>query len=123
MRLSDERFGELVQEALDSIPPEFDPYMDNVVVDIEDAPTRKVLQTVGLNHPHELLGYYAGIPLTARSVEHIVRLPDHIIIYKRNIERICRSEDEIVEQVRKTVLHEVGHHFGMDEEALEDLDY
>jgi predicted Zn-dependent protease with MMP-like domain len=70
-----------------------------------------------------LLGLYHGTPLTERGVEHHARLPDRITIYQRNIERICRTPAQIVQQVRKTVLHEVGHHFGMDESALEEMGY
>ena len=123
MRLSDNEFDLLVEEALDSIPEEFERYMENVVVDVEDRPTRSALRLLGLRGGGGLLGYYHGVPLTRRSVRQLVQMPDHIIIYKVNIERICRTERDIVDQVRRTVLHEVGHHFGLDEDVLRELDY
>ena len=123
MRLSDNEFDLLVEEVLDSIPEEFERHMENVVVDVEDRPTPSVLRSLGLRGGRGLLGYYHGVPLTGRSVRQLVSMPDHIVIYKENIERMCRTNREVVDQVRRTVLHEVGHHFGLDEDVLRELDY
>ena len=70
-----------------------------------------------------LLGYYQGVPLTQKSVSAPFEYPERILIFQANIEACCRTRKEIVQQVRKTVLHEIGHHFGMDEDDLEELGY
>jgi len=123
MRLPEEKFAELVREALDSIPEELSGFLDEVTVDIAPYPDERICREAGVEVPHELLGYYQGTPLTERSFEQNARLPDRITIFQRNIERICRSRREIVAEVRKTVLHEVGHHFGLDEDELEELGF
>lgn len=123
MRLTVEQFAELVEEALRDIPSSIAECMENVAVDIEPMPDGRTCASVGIRSPRHLLGLYRGTPLTQRSVEQTGRLPDHITIYQRNIERICRTRDDIVRQVRKTVLHEVGHHFGLDEDDLDELGY
>jgi predicted Zn-dependent protease with MMP-like domain len=123
MKVSTQEFEKLVQEAIDEIPEALRAYLDNVVVDIEPLPGGQDLAEVGLDDPTELLGLYHGTPLTERSVEAGVQLPDRITIYQRNIEAICESRREFVEQIRTTVLHEIGHFFGMDEEDLFDVGY
>ena len=113
----------LVEQALDGLPEEFLPYLDGLAVDVEPMPDGATLRSVGLTDPRSLLGLYHGVPLTERSVEHTVRWPERIVIYQRNVERLCRTRAQIVRQVRKTVLHEIGHHFGLDEERLRELGY
>lgn len=110
--VSEERFEELVGEALDSIPDELAAQMDNVAVFVEE--------TSGSNN---LLGLYHGIPLTERSPSSYggMVMPDRITIYRRPILRCCHTEAEVVHQVRVTVIHEVGHHFGIDDERLHEL--
>ena len=112
MEVSEERFEELVGEALDSIPDELARMMDNVAVFVEE--------TSGSNH---LLGLYQGIPLTERTPAGYggMVMPDRITIYRTPILRYCRSEEDVVRQVRVTVIHEVGHHFGIDDERLHEL--
>jgi predicted Zn-dependent protease with MMP-like domain len=123
MRLSADEFVEVVEQALVTIPPAFEPYLQDVVVDVEDYPDRETVRTLGLASRYQLLGLYRGVPLTARSVEHSGQLPDRITIYQGNIERYCRTRDAMIEQIRRTVLHEVGHHFGLDEDDLDALGY
>lgn len=123
MHLSDEAFEAVVEDALRSIPEGFHRYFEQVVVDIEDMPDEDVCDDLGLDDPRGLLGLYQGVPLTERSVEAVSHLPERIIIYRRNIERMCRTRRQMVEQIRKTVLHEVGHHFGLTEQHLRDLGY
>lgn len=123
VKLSADEFVDLVEEALADIPPVFVPYLRDVSVDVEPMPTPRDLEAVGLKDPRRLLGLYHGTPLTGRSVEHNVRMPDRIVIYQLNIERVCRTRSQLVRQIRKTVLHEVGHHFGMDEDDLGDVGY
>jgi predicted Zn-dependent protease with MMP-like domain len=89
---------------------------------VEDLPTRQQMQKLELRNPHHLLGLYEGIALTSRPLGYAGALPDRITIFRVPIEEMCSSEDEIRVQVRKTVMHELGHYFGMDEGQLESLD-
>ena len=123
MRVSLEEFEELVDEALEDIPPVFEPHMEGLAVDIEPMPDDDTLDEMGIDDPRSLLGLYRGTPLTSRSVEQSLRLPDSIVIYQRNLERMCRTRGQLVRQIRKTILHEVGHHFGMDEDELREMGY
>ncbi len=123
MRLSHEAFADAVSEALDSLPDDFRPYMEDLVVDIEDSPDAQTLADLNMKDRRSLLGLYRGVPLTNRSVGQMLRIPERIVLYQRNIERICRTRDEVVNQIRRTVLHEVGHHFGMGEAQLRRLGY
>ena len=77
----------------------------------------------GVDNQQNLLGLYRGTPLTSRSVEQDTHLPDRITIYQRNIERMCGTRAEIIHEIRRTVFHEVGHHFGLDEDDLAELGY
>ncbi|MCI0493329.1 MAG: metallopeptidase family protein [Planctomycetes bacterium] len=123
MKVSTDEFEQLVRQAIAEIPDGFRSYLDNIVVDVETMPNPTDLAEVGIDDPTELLGLYHGTPLTERSVEAGVQLPDRVTIYQRNIEAICDSRREIVEQIRTTVLHEIGHFFGMDEDDLFDVGY
>jgi predicted Zn-dependent protease with MMP-like domain len=123
MRLSSEEFGGLVEEALRAIPEEFERYLRDVVVEVEPMPDARSCREAELDDPTELLGLYHGTPLTERSVEHALALPDRITIYQQNIERVCHTRREIVDEIRLTVLHEIGHHFGLDEDELDELGY
>jgi predicted Zn-dependent protease with MMP-like domain len=105
-----ERFEELVADALDGIPEELGQYMQNVAVFVEEQPPDP-----------NLLGLYQGVPLTARGISYSGTLPDRISIYRRTICAICNTEEEVVEQVRRTVVHEVGHHFGIGDRRLREL--
>ena len=114
MQVSTEEFEGLVAEALDTLPAEITIYMDNVVVLVEqDAPA---------DDP-ELLGLYVGVPLTERGVGYAGSLPDQIFIYRRPLLEFCRTRQEVVEEVRITVVHEIAHHFGIDDRRLHELGY
>ena len=121
--LSADAFAALVEEALAEIPESFRAYMADIVVDIEPMPDAATCESDDFDDPRELLGLYRGTPLTERHIEQDRDLPDHVTIYQRNIERCCRNRREVVEQVRQTVLHEVGHHFGLDEDDLAEMGY
>jgi predicted Zn-dependent protease with MMP-like domain len=111
VEVSEERFEELVGEALDTIPPGLAQRMENVVVTVADRAI----------DPH-LLGLYEGIPLTERAEYGVGgALPDRITIFREAILRMARDEADVVEQVRITVIHEVGHHFGIDDDRLHEL--
>ena len=122
-RVSKEEFALLVQRALDDLPPRFAEFIEEVPVEIRDRPTPQMLRTAGLGGGSLLLGLYHGHPRTRRSVEDSARLPDVIYVFQDSIEHICNSEQDLIDQVRKTVLHEIGHHFGMTEDDLDALGY
>ena len=109
-----DRFEELVSDALDLVPPELARLMDNVVVFVEDEPPPE---------DPELLGVYDGTPLTQRGEWYAGALPDRITIFRLPTLRICQTEAEVVEEVEITVVHEIAHHFGIDDERLHDLGY
>jgi predicted Zn-dependent protease with MMP-like domain len=123
MHLTDEEFAEVIEDAIDSIPEGFHRYLKDVAVDIEDMPDATTCAELKLRDPRTLLGLYRGTPLTQRHVEAPYRFPERIIIYQENIERICRSKTQMIDQIRRTVLHEVGHHFGLNEQQLRELGF
>ena len=106
-----ERFEELVDEAVERLPRRFRDKLENVVIMVEDVPPR------GLERDGLLLGLYHGVPRTQRSV-FFSTPPDQIFLYQRNIEAICRNDEQVRRQIRKTLLHEIGHYFGLSEEEL-----
>jgi predicted Zn-dependent protease with MMP-like domain len=122
-RVSKRRFGELVERALDELPAQFAEFLEEVPIEVRDQPSPAQLRQLGLGKRDLLLGLYQGRPRTQRSIEDSGRLPDVIYIFHEPIEWVSANEEELVQQVRKTVLHEIGHHFGLDEEDLEELGY
>ena len=123
MTLTDREFSELVDEAVQSLPEQFTRFLENVIVDILPLPDRRMLASLKIRGRTRLLGLYQGVPLTRKSVTAPLEWPERIYIFKKNIEAICDSRQEVVDQVRLTVLHEIGHHFGMDENDLDKLGY
>lgn len=115
------RFEQLVAEAIDSLPDDFRNKLDNVAVVVEDVPSPRDERRAG--HGRLLLGLYQGQPLTRRGASYAMAFPDKISIYQANIEAICRTDAEIRAQVRTTVLHEIAHHFGIDDRRLRELGY
>lgn len=113
-----ETFEGIVEEAWLQIPKRFRRRVKNVSVEVEDRPSNELRARYGRG----LLGLYQGVPLTERSTMW-AHGPDRIILYKRNIEAICRSEADLRKQIRDTLLHELGHYFGMNEDQLEDSGY
>jgi predicted Zn-dependent protease with MMP-like domain len=113
-------FERLVGEALESLPEDIAEHMSNVDVVVEDYPDDELVADMG-EETDDLLGIYRGIPLTDRSEAYFGVLPDRISLYKRNIERAAGSRQELKEIVRRTVIHEVAHHFGLDDDRLEEL--
>ncbi len=111
-------FEDLVAQALDSLPEEIARAMQNVEVVVEDEPPSEMLE--GLPRGTTLLGLYHGVPLTNRERYDRV-LPDKISIYRGPIVRLGRTPEQIREQVRRTVIHEIAHHFGIDEGRLDEL--
>ena len=122
MKMTRKAFEQLVIQALDALPDAFKTHLDDVVVLVEPWPEDDLLVSLGMDPEEEtLFGFYEGHPLTEYGRDSVTRLPDRIFVYQRPIEAVCDSPEEIVEEVRKTVMHEVGHFFGLDEDALEHL--
>jgi predicted Zn-dependent protease with MMP-like domain len=121
-RISQEHFEDLVEEALESVPEELWARIDNLAVLIEDWPTAAQRASVGMERHGLLLGLYEGVPLTARSHAYGMVTPDKITIFRGPILRVCPPDDDAIRaQVRRTVLHEIAHHFGISDERLHEL--
>jgi predicted Zn-dependent protease with MMP-like domain len=110
-------FERLVGEAIDGLPEDFADLLDNVAVVVEEEPDPEVLEELGMDPDDDLFGLYQGVPLSERDSFYSA-LPDRVAIYRGPILRWCRTEKEIVQEVRDTVVHELGHHFGLDEEDM-----
>lgn len=121
--VSNAQFRRLVDRALAELPDPFAGALQNVTLEIRDQPTEDELDRAGLDPDELLLGLYVGTPLTERSVEAPPPLPDKIYIFKEDCELASDNEATLVREVRVTVLHELGHFFGMDEEQLDELGY
>ncbi len=113
----------LVSEALDELPAEFAHRLENVEVLVEDEPSPQHLGSRTLEPGHLLLGLYHGVPLTHRSVFSSGMMPERITIFQRPVEAISHTPHEIIENVRRTVLHEIAHHFGISDARLRELGY
>lgn len=105
-----ELFEEMVGTALDGLPEELGRMMSNVAVTVQHSPG-----------PPGLLGLYQGVPLTSRTTNYSGVLPDRITIYRQEICAICQTEQQVADEIRRTVIHEVGHHFGIDDQRLREL--
>lgn len=116
VRIDRETFERWVAEAVDDLPPFFRERIQNVLFVVEDRPPPE------LAGGRTLLGLYQGVPLPQRTVWQDVGQPDVITLYQRNIEAICRTPAQVRRQVRETVLHEVGHYFGLDEDELQAIE-
>jgi predicted Zn-dependent protease with MMP-like domain len=114
IEMSRYRFEHLVATALDELPAELAGHIDNCVVLVEDDPPP--------GDP-DLLGVYDGTPLTERGAGYTMVLPDRITVFRNPLLEMCHSEEELVDEVRITVVHEIAHHFGIDDERLHDLGY
>ena len=123
LRLSEEEFESVVTEALDGLPDEFAELLENVAVVVEEEPSEEVISSFeddDPDDPHrgEIFGLYQGIPLTERDSFYGAVLPDRISLYRGPLLRHCRSRREAIDEITKTVLHELGHYFGMEEEDM-----
>lgn len=117
-----EEFRARVDDALASIPEDFRDAMRNIAIVIEDEPTLETLQEVGLEPPDTLLGLYQGTPLTERGWAHGNTLPDKITLYQVAIEDESESDDDVVVAIGETLIHEIGHYFGLSEEEIEEIE-
>ena len=122
MRLSRREFVRLVRQSFAELPPRVVEHLNNVDILVQDWPDPEDLVQTDADSPSNLLGLYTGVPLTEREGGPPA-LPDRITLFQRPIEAACASKEQMTEEIRKTLLHEVGHYLGIDEEALERLGY
>jgi predicted Zn-dependent protease with MMP-like domain len=115
-------FRELVDEALETIPQRFRDAMQNIAIVVDDEPTPEQLESVEIEPPDTLLGLYEGIPLPERQWAHGNTLPDKITLFQRPIEQSSEDEDDLVVCIGETLIHEVGHYFGLSEEEIEAIE-
>ncbi len=115
-----EHFVKVVEETLDSLPQEFRKRIRNVAVLVEDVPPNQPSPKSGQQR-RLLLGVFQGVPMTKKSTFDLPTGPDHVVLYQQNIEAVCSTGAEVREQIRLTVIHELGHYFGMSEEQLKDV--
>jgi len=122
IRISPADFDRAVQRALDGVPDEFRPYLENVVIEVRGRPDAAFMREHDV--PDDILGIYIGVPLEEKGPELApTPLPDRIVIFRDNLCEMCDSREELIDEIRITVLHEIGHHFGLDEDRLEELGY
>ena len=118
--ISPAEFDQAVRDALATIPEDFRPYLENVIVEVREHPTPELLEEY--DAPDELLGLYIGIPLEEKASSDCP-YPDQVLIFRNNLCAMCDDRQDLLEEIRITVLHEIGHHFGLDEDRLEELGY
>lgn len=118
---SDREFDNLISRAMDELPQEYITGLDNVAIVYEDEPTDEQKQKMKLDSHHLLLGLYEGIPLTHRGNGYSFVLPDKITLFKRPILAVVHSEDELFEQIKRTLWHEIAHYYGLDHDRMDQL--
>ena len=117
-----EEFRTLVDQALASIPDNFREAMQNIAIVVEDEPTLALLREMDIEPPDTLLGLYQGTPLTERQWAHGNALPDKITLFQGPIEEASDDRDDVVVAIAETLIHEIGHYFGLSEEEIEDIE-
>lgn len=120
--MDDRLFERIVREAVESIPERLRDALDNIAIVIEDRPSRRLLREMGMEPGEPLYGLYEGIPLTEREMGDQL-FPDKITIYKGELLRAGFRGRQLVEEIRLTVIHEIGHYFGLDDDAMEEMGY
>jgi len=123
-RISREHFLLLAERALRELPDEFSDNLTNITIQVEDYPTAEDIRATGVRRGH-LLGLFRGIEYSRKGgfFDMPQSLPDRIVLFQRNIEDICSTEEELIEEIRTTFFHEVGHYFGIDEDGLRGYGY
>jgi predicted Zn-dependent protease with MMP-like domain len=119
IEVSPEEFERLVEKALDGLPEQFARMLDNVVIAVEDEPSEEDLVSVGLDpEKDDLLGLYEGVSQYDRGMDYGGVLPDRVVLFRLPILWICETRDEVVKEVTDTLVHELGHHFGLGEDDM-----
>jgi predicted Zn-dependent protease with MMP-like domain len=123
MKLNSRQFDQIVQQALDRIPARFRETMDNLLITVEQRPSRELLEEMDLPPDEPLFGVFEGVPLPERSIVEPPLYPDRIILFQQPLQQVCRSLEELESEIEITVVHELAHYLGMDEAELQDLGY
>lgn len=114
-------FEKLVAEAVNDLPEDFLARLDNVDIVVEEFPSQEIMELEELESPYDLLGYYEGVPLTERDSGNAPWLPDRITIFQAPLEAMCATRAELFDEIQRTVVHEVAHFFGLDEDRIAEL--
>ena len=117
-----EKFEQLVAEAITLIPRRFRREMRNLAIVVEDEPDAELLEEMEIEPPDSLYGLYQGTPLTERTSGYGNTLPDRVTLFRKPIEEDCDDEDDVRAVIGETLIHEVGHYFGLSEEAIEEIE-
>ncbi len=121
-KLSDEQFDALITRAMDELPQEYITGLDNVAIVMADEPTDEQKEKMKLREHTILLGLYEGIPLTQRGAGYTFVLPDKITLFKHSILRVVGNEEELFEQIKRTLWHEIAHYYGLDHDRIDELE-
>jgi predicted Zn-dependent protease with MMP-like domain len=117
-----EAFEQLVTDALSRVPRRFRDAMTNIAISVEDEPSRALLREMEIEPPDTLFGLYQGMPLTERRWDHGNTLPDRILLFQGPHEREAEDEDDLIASIGETLIHEIGHYFGLSEEQIEEIE-
>jgi predicted Zn-dependent protease with MMP-like domain len=123
MKISRRRFDMIVQRAIDRIPEEFRTHLDNMIITVQSRPSPELLEEMGYDPDDQLLGVYTGVPLTDRSPFDPPLYPDAIYLFQEPLQEMCASLEELQREIEITVVHEMAHYLGIDEERLAELGY
>ncbi|OPY69233.1 MAG: Possibl zinc metallo-peptidase [Syntrophorhabdaceae bacterium PtaU1.Bin034] len=123
MKISEKEFDRIVKRALRNIPGEIREHLDNLIITVRRRPSRAMLKELGIERAEELLGLFQGVPLIERSITAPPLFPDTIFLFQDPLQEMCGTDEELEEQIRITIVHEVAHFLGMDEARLAELGY
>jgi len=123
MRISHRRFDKIVRRAIRSLPSEIRRHLGNLLITVQERPSEELLDDMGLPPDEPLLGLYSGISLLERSAADPPLFPDTIFLFQGPLEEMCRTEDDLEQEIAITLVHEIGHALGMSEERLAELGY
>lgn len=123
MKLTHDEFDEIAGRAIDRIPEELRSYLENIVITVQKKPSPELLRELGMEPDDTLLGLYQGVALTERSATDPPLYPDTIFLFQEPIEEMCDTVAEMEEEIEITVVHEIAHFFGIDEDRLAELGY
>jgi predicted Zn-dependent protease with MMP-like domain len=123
VKISRQRFDQIVQRAIHRIPDEFRAHLDNMIITVQSRPSPELLEEMGYDPEEELLGVYTGVPLTERSTFDPPLYPDAIHLFQEPLQEMCADLEELEREIEITVVHEIAHYLGFDEDRLAELGY
>lgn len=122
MEVTDQEFDRLVTRAMDELPQEYITQLDNLSIVYADEPTEEQIRSMKIDNNHLLLGLYEGIPQTQRGMGYHMVLPDRITLFKKSILAVVNDEKELLEQIKRTLWHEIAHHYGLNHSRIDMLE-